>query len=210
MKNSQTNRPLRGLVLAGGKSRRMGKDKSLMRYGSEPQWLRTARLLENPCQDIHISIRADQDAATFSADQNSPFPFLPDALIDAGPLAGLLTAFRHDAQAAWLVVACDLPLLNKKTLDFLLRHRNTESLATAFLSANDGLPEPLCAIYEPAILPYLENAYTKKIFCPRKVLIQESSSVTLLKLPDPLSLENANTPEDFDRLSALVTEGAVL
>lgn len=204
---AQTGVPPRALVLAGGRSRRMGTDKSLLRYGDEPQWRRTIRILGPRCRDICVSIRADQDSSLFSSEktpETPAFEFLPDAMSDAGPLAGILSAFRQDPRSAWFVVACDLPLLDAATLDFLLRHRNRKSLATAFLSANDGLPEPLCAVYEPAIAPCLEDSYQKEILCPRKILLQNSGAVTLLKLPDPVRLENANTPGDFERLSAIV------
>lgn len=122
---------------------------------------------------------------------------------DAGPLAGLLSAFRQDSRAAWLVLACDLPLLDEITLQFLVDHRNTAGYATAFRSAHDGLPEPLCAIYEPAMGPILEASYAAGTLRPREILLQQSAAVTLLRLPVPEILENANTPEDFQRLSAL-------
>ena len=57
---------------------------------------------------------------------------------------------RAIPDAAWLVLACDLPLLDQQTLGHLLRSRRRERQATAYRSSHDGLPEPLCAIYEPS------------------------------------------------------------
>lgn len=117
-----------------------------------------------------------------------------------GPLTGFLEAFKVAPKSAWLVAACDLPLLDSQTLKYLLAHRGPHN-AVAYRSAHDGLPEPMCALYEPGMKPLLEAALQSGLRCPRKILINHSKVTRLLDLPNPEALENANTPEEFERLS---------
>ena len=97
--------------------------------------------------------------------------------------------------AAWLVLACDLPFLDEGTLTTLIAARDPQRLATAFRSSHDVLPEPLCAIYEPAsreaILAHIASGKN----CPRKFLI--NSDVQLLDEPNPHALDNVNTPDEY-------------
>jgi molybdopterin converting factor small subunit len=93
------------------------------------------------------------------------------------------------------VLACDLPYLDAATLRYLLQNRDPARSATAFRSAHDGLPEPLCAIYEPGGRPALETAAAQTSRpCPRRFLRQ--TAVALLDLPRPEALENVNTPDE--------------
>lgn len=193
-----------GLVLAGGKSRRMGVDKSGLCYGNSktPQWRATAQLLRKVCSDVFLSVRKGQELTGYKDPGDTlTYPMLPDGFPDAGPLGGLLTAFEQHPAKAWLVVACDLPLLDLQTLEHLIANRGKSGIATSYISASDGLPEPLCALYEPSASAILQKHWNANCCCPRKILIKESGYIKLIKLPNPQALDNANTPEDFARLS---------
>lgn len=187
-----------GLVLAGGRSRRMGQDKALLDYCGRPQVDVCFDLLSSLCARVFVSIRPDQEAGRH--------PVIRDQFEHPGPLNGILSAFAAQPGHAWLVVACDLPFLDQATLRELLRHRDPARPATAFRSRHhEGLPEPLCAIYEPAMATRLHDFVQHGITCPRKALIR--SDTLLLDLPDPLALENANRPEEFAAARA-VWQGA--
>jgi molybdopterin-guanine dinucleotide biosynthesis protein A len=181
--------PLRGLVLAGGLSQRMQTDKSRLRYHAHEQRAHSAALLAAVCQDVHISGRPEQ-----LADLPDSLRPLPDKFLGLGPLGGLLTAFQTDPNAAWLVLACDLPFLTLDTLKFLAENRQAGRMATAFQSPENEFPEPLIAIWEPrgygTLLRFLSLGYS----CPRKALI--NSDVALLTAPRPAELRNINTPEE--------------
>lgn len=180
---------LRGLVLAGGKSVRMGSDKGLMEYHGKPQREYTADLLAQHCTEVFISCRPDQ-----IAEISAPYQALPDTFLDLGPYSAILSAFRAFPDSAWLVVACDLPLLDEDTLQFLAQRRDSSRIATAFNSPDNEFPEPLIAIWEPksyqVLLQYLAQGYS----CPRKVLI--NNNVALLEAPHTDALTNVNTPEE--------------
>lgn len=198
--------PLCGLVLAGGRSRRMGKDKAQLKIHAEPQALRAARLLDSVCDATFISMRAGQTAQPWA----DAYPRIEDQIEGIGPLGGILAALNYRQEAAWLVLACDLPFVDRTVLDQLIAGRDQSHIATAYRSAMGQLPEPLCAIYEPQSRQVLEEQLAEGIRCPRKILI--NSKTMLLDLPDPDALANLNTPADLelalDRLRGVQDETA--
>src|SRR5690606_27984865 len=130
------------------------------------------------CDDVYISVRAEQSGGGVY-DQ---YPRLEDIFVGFGPLGGILSAQMAQPEAAWVVLACDLPNLAVNTIEQLITERNPFKLATAFVSERDGLPEPLCAIYEPKSLQRLLAFLALGYRCPRKVLI--NSDTQLLQLRD--------------------------
>ncbi|WP_235183901.1 NTP transferase domain-containing protein [Hymenobacter sp. IS2118] len=180
---------LRGLVLAGGRSERMQTDKGALHYHALDQRQHTAALLGEFCPDVRVSVRPDQAAALPAG-----LKPLPDTFLNLGPLGGLLSAFQADPNAAWLVLACDLPFLTRTTLDFLVTNRQPARAATALRSPWNDFPEPLVTIWEPRsygqLLRFLGLGYS----CPRKALI--NSDIELLTPPVPEELRNVNTPEE--------------
>ena len=180
---------LRGLVLAGGRSERMQTDKGALHYHALDQRQHTAALLGEFCSEVRVSVRPEQ-AAGLPAGLTA----LPDTFLGLGPLGGVLSAFRADPNAAWLVLACDLPFLTRESLEFLVTNRQPARAATTFRSPWDAFPEPLVTIWEPRsygpLLRFLSLGYS----CPRKVLI--NSDIELLAPPVPAELRNVNTPEE--------------
>ena len=191
---------LNGFVLAGGKSKRMGRDKSSIQWHGKEQQYYMADLLKPFCNKVYISHRQGQEAQT---DRN--YKTLIDTYTGIGPYGAILSAFRFQPDAAWLVVACDLPLLDADILKYLLTNRNMNAMATTFQSPHDGLPEPLITIWESksqeVLLSYLSNGYT----CPRKVLIK-SDDVHILQPPHSNALMNVNTPEDFKKAEQIIIQ----
>lgn len=180
---------LNGVVLAGGKSLRMGQDKGTIAWHGMPQREYVAELLSKFCETTYISCRDEQQIV------NSSYPILPDSYIGMGPYGAILSAFAKEPGSAWLVVACDLPLLGEKTLQQLIDNRHPAAIATTFESPYDGLPEPLITIWEPKAFPYLLSLADEGYKCPRKALIK-SDNVRIIKAEYPGALMNTNTPED--------------
>lgn len=195
---------LNGLVLAGGKSIRMGYDKSRINWHGKEQQYHIVDLLTNICGEVFISCRDEQKEKVIT-----DYKIITDSFTGLGPYGAILSAFREQPDAAWLVAACDLPLLNKATLQFLVNNRNASSLATAFLSTNDNLPEPLITIWEPRSYPALLNFLSQGFTCPRKFLIN-NKNVTLLHTPEPAALKNVNTPEDVQEVKKIISEKIIM
>jgi molybdopterin-guanine dinucleotide biosynthesis protein A len=190
---------LYGLVLAGGHSRRMGQDKAALKYNGVPALEHAVSTLATELGQVFVSVRPDQQADPLRA----AFPVIADTLTDAGPISGMLAAHAAYPQAAWLVVACDLPLLNQTAIACLVAGRASDKGATVFQSA-EGFAEPLCAIYEPDTLAYFRDTYFQQRLDgapqqgPRVLL--ETLDIRCLELPNPELLDNINTPADLQRL----------
>ena len=182
---------LQGLVLAGGRSSRMREDKAALTYLRRPQLELAFELLAPFVSRAWVSVREDQREDPLRAG----FPQIVDGPNIEGPIAGIIAAQAAYPQAALFVIACDLPMLDSTTLSELIAGRDASRLATAFRSAGDGLPEPLCAIYEPASREAILRFVAGGVSCPRKFLMRHD--VALLAPASPQALANANTPEEL-------------
>lgn len=182
-----SDKNLKGLVLCGGRSKRMQQDKSNIGYHGVPQWQHLRDLLQSFLPEVWLSCRADQE-----------FPgsnVITDSFESAGPATGLLSAHVAQPETSWLVLACDLPLISAQSVEYLIAHRQPEKAATAFLSDFNQSPEPLIAIWEPAALEKLAAEVKEGLYCPRKTL--QKSDVLILENPYSIEQFNANTPEEM-------------
>lgn len=191
-----------GLLLSGGRSSRMGRDKAALDWRGRPALERAFELLSACTERTFVSLRPDQTGEPLRA----ALPHIVDGDAGEGPIAGIAAAQAAHPDAAWLVLACDLPFVDPATLAHLLAQRDAARLATAYRSAHDGLPEPLCAIWEPSSRePVLEFIRAGR-HCPRKFLI--GSGAALVDLPDPAALDNINTPAEAEAARAALSRGA--
>lgn len=178
---------LKVLILTGGKSTRMGTDKANIAYHGKPQYQFLYQTVETMGLEAFISCRDDQKEA-FEGN------IISDKFMGLGPYGAILSAFQTDPNAAWLVIACDLPLVQAGDLEFLKSNRNPYKLATACYNPATDFPDPLFTIWEPKAYQTLLNYLALGYSCPRKVLI--NSEIELVKLLKPEILTNANTPEE--------------
>lgn len=180
-----------GLVLAGGKSRRMGSDKACLVHDGVTQLDRAMKLLNTHLENVFVSTRSDQvdDPVRRNYEQ------IIDGYSNLGPVAGILSAMDRNSQVSWLVLACDLPNIDDATIAFLLDNVSAKHIATAYRSVHDDLPEPLCAIYRPESRAIIDSFVENGANCPRKILI--NSETHLLEQPNPGALHNINSPEDL-------------
>jgi molybdopterin-guanine dinucleotide biosynthesis protein A/molybdopterin converting factor small subunit len=192
--------PLYGLVLAGGRSTRMQRDKAALEYAGRSQLERAVEMLTPLVARVFVSVRPEQAADPLRA----RFAQIVDSGEVAGPIAGIIAAQALHPHAAWLVLACDLPLLDHRTLEHLLRSRRPARQATAYRSTHDGLPEPLCAIYEPSSRAALRAHIASGRDCPRKFLI--NADAELLDQPEPGALDNVNTPQEYGSATSRLSD----
>lgn len=195
---------LQGLVLSGGLSTRMQKDKGSLEYHGKSQREYVYEMLSKYCKSTFISCNREQ-ASTLSE-----FEIIEDSFLNLGPVGGILSALQSNPNVAWLTVACDLPYLSDKTIEYLVAHRNPSKMTTAFADPKGEFPEPLITIWEPKsysiLLQFLGQGYS----CPRKALI--NSDIELLQAPDESEFQNVNRPEEYQaalqELKLLALKGA--
>lgn len=189
-----------GLILAGGQSTRMQRDKATLEYQGRTQLERTFELASRHVAKVFVSVRANQ----ISDPARARHPMIVDSVAGEGPIVGIRSALAAYPDVAWLVLACDLPFLSDAAIANLLRERDsaglTAGLATAYKSAHDSLPEPLCAIWEPAAAKALAGYQAGGALCPRKFLIKQGAR--LLEPQDARALDNVNTPEEYNQAAA--------
>ena len=179
---------LNGLILTGGRSTRMGEDKSQLIYHEKSQREHLTDLLKPYCSVVFWSVNVTQATELIDSEQLR----IVDAFDLPGPLNGILSAFMYDPEAAWLVVACDMPLLTVQSIDALVKQRNGAKLATVFYDSDGQLPEPLLGIYEPAFGRVTQQAIKEGIYSPRQLLQQ--NDIQLLTAPAVRELTNINDP----------------
>ena len=187
---------LKALILAGGESKRMKTDKSGIAYYnkvSHPIYL--ANLCKKLGLEAYISKQHDYKRPTVDG-----YEVIKDRLVALGPFGAIVSAFMLFPDAAWLVIACDLPFLDESSIRRLMKERDFTKIATAYRGKYKPFPEPLIAIYEPyaykRFLEFLSLGYT----CPRKVLI--NSDVKVIQAEDDKVISNVNKPSERDRAIA--------
>ena len=188
---SSASSPVYGLILAGGSSSRMRRDKAVLEYQGKTQLDRAVELAARHAAQVFVSVRPSQTAEPARAHR----PLIVDSLEGEGPIVGIRSALAAHPGVAWLVIACDLPFLTDAALEQLLAERDPAAVATAFRSAHDGLPEPLCAVWEPAAAAALSAYAAGGGHCPRKFLMRHPAK--LLEPHDRQALDNVNTPEEY-------------
>ncbi|PQJ77030.1 NTP transferase domain-containing protein [Polaribacter glomeratus] len=177
--------PIKGLVLVGGKSTRMGQDKSELNYFGKPQKEFAKELLENNKLETFYSVRNTSEKVAE----------ISDKFLNLGPFGGICSAFQKDPNAAWFVLATDVPFIDDTIIQLVLKHRNPSKVATAIKGENKEFVEPLITIYEPKAYPILLQYLAQGYSCPRKVLI--NSDVEIVEIDDDF-IRNINTPEEFE------------
>lgn len=186
---------LLGGVLMGGESRRMGQPKQLLTWRGLTFLERVAAAVTPHVDRLFLLGAGPTPPACDTLAR------LPDAPVAGGrgPLAGLLAATRHAPDAAWLVVACDLPQLDAVAVAWLVAQRRA-AVAAVLPRGPAGFVEPLFAIYEPAAGPLLADLAARGVRAPSR--LDGHPGVATPPLPPAVAatLRNVNLPEDLAAL----------
>ena len=185
---------LAGAILIGGESRRMGRPKSALDYRGKSFAARVAEALRAVAREAFFVGDGELPADV------PPLPRLADVAGIAGPLGGVLAALRHRPESAWLIAACDLPLIDARATRWLAAQRAGQVAILPRL-APDRV-EPLFALYEPASRILLEALAARG-----ERSLQSLGGEVDVSTPEPPpelapAWRNVNTPADLDRLQS--------
>ena len=182
-----------GLILVGGKSERMKTDKALLNYHGKAQYARCYELLMKFCDDVFLSLKEKQKD---SYDFEKYKVIFDDSKYDGiGPLGGIVSAMEAYPDNRWIILACDLPNVTEPVIQELIV-RGKGALGTAYRSAYDQLPEPLCAIYNRDYYPVLKKSVEEKKYCLRKIMIDHK--IELIPLVNQKAMDNINLLAEYE------------
>ncbi len=182
---------LYGLVMCGGKSSRMGTDKSRLNYHGLEQRYWMYNMLQQVCTKVWLGVHQQQ----FS-ELNLHYPVIVDSetFANTGPLGGLLSAFAAWPEHDFLVFGCDYPGLTFKDVTAFLNKMPHECKAAAFYNKTEEVYEPLLAFYSYQCYADLLQLHSQKQYALQKFLKQQQA----FKFTDfdPAQIISIDTPEE--------------
>jgi molybdopterin-guanine dinucleotide biosynthesis protein A len=193
-----------GILLAGGKSRRMGEDKRFLVLGEQTLLQRGLAALHSIFQDVVVVIA--QDSPPLHVDGR----VIRDLVPDCGSLGGLYTGLMQATTPYIFVVACDMPFLDQAVMTHFTNRKATADIVMAKLN---GRLHPMHALYGKPCLPALEQ-----MIAARQLKIQEIVSQSTLRVgyvtekdlsvldPSGRSFYNVNTSADLEAAQSLLVQ----
>ncbi|MFT5102761.1 MAG: molybdopterin-guanine dinucleotide biosynthesis protein A [Candidatus Latescibacterota bacterium] len=181
-----------GIILAGGKSSRMGRDKGLLALNGRTFMSHIIEALEPVVNDIIIvSNNSDYDIYKLKR--------IADILKDSGPLAGLYTGLFHSETENNIVLSCDVPLINTAVLNILIEGFETEKDVIHIKSEEKNMP--LIAIYKKKCMPH----FLKRLHDGERRLQTAIDNINTKSIPlEPAMqrfVKNINTASDLKEIT---------
>lgn len=181
-----------GILLAGGLSKRMGREKGFIRVGDSFLYQYPLRILESLSHRILISTRKQLD---IEEDHEQ----VCDLISGIGPMGGLYTCLEHSETDLNLVLPYDLPLVNRELLLHLLEQ--VEGYEVVVAAREPGKPEPLCGVYRKSVLPVIREMIREKYYAINQLLSRVNSNILVVDHTLPFYHEklfsNVNSPADL-------------
>ena len=196
-----------GVLLCGGKSRRMGVDKASLPWGSGTFLQAAAARLDMFSEKyLSVSANANPNAKNGQSERKGLAPdwiVLPDKVPDCGPIGGIYTALST-CTAGWaMVVSCDVPKVEESLLRVLMAGRTAEA-EIVYPVTSDGRMHLTCALYRKSLLPVLEQHIAAHDYRLRSLLDKCRAAIVPLDSAQDSFLEdmlaNINTPEDLENV----------
>ncbi len=191
-----------GAILAGGESRRMGRDKAFLEIGGRRIIDRTVELLGPLFSQLLVVTNSPADYAYLGVRMVS------DLLPGRGALGGLYTALFFSSTQHVFVVACDMPLLKAEVIRHLLDLSHKWDVVVPQMGDH---VEPLHAVYSRRCLPHIEALLQRggrrvmDFYSRVRVLRVKEEEIRALD-PGLLSFRNVNTPEEIRAIEEMTTQ----
>ena len=184
-----------GIILAGGKSSRMGSDKSQMILNGKTLIEYSIQALRPICEKVVIS------SNSFNYDHTG-CEVWPDELPDGSPMIGIYSCLKRSSTEYNIVLSCDMPLISTSLLEYLLENASENGITVPIHENN--LIEPLCGIYKQACIPVLKGFIDKGNYRLNECIRSTSHLLVTIDYKTPTFsgniFSNINTPDDFRNL----------
>lgn len=191
--------PASSIILAGGKSSRMGQPKALLLFDGEPLIVHLVRILRSAFSDIVVVAAPEQELPPVAA------TLTRDSVAYQGPVGGIYYGLQAAREELCFITSCDAPFLNLNLVRFLLSLATEHDVVVPYWQER---LQPLFAVYRRSVAPLLQQQLERGELRPiflydkvrtRKVLPEE----ILLFDPEGLSFRNLNSPEEYQKALVL-------
>lgn len=179
------NKNITGVIMAGGKSSRMGTDKGLMNFNGKPMVLYTIELLTSIFDTVIISSNSVEY-------ERFGLKCFPDVYKNCGPIGGLHTILQSLKTEFAFVISCDMPLVSTEDVIKIINHCNQFQIVIPLIN---NMLEPLCAIYSKTLLPEIEERIQSNRY--KLADLVEHSNTKYIDFNSEKGFRNFNTKEDF-------------
>jgi molybdopterin-guanine dinucleotide biosynthesis protein A len=169
-----------GIILSGGKSTRMGENKSLMKIGNKTIIEHVKDLMQSLFSKV-ILIANDPDDYKFLN-----LKIYKDIYFRMGPLAGIHSGLTNTATEKNFIISCDIPLMTPEMIRYLVEYKTNKPVTIA---KADGFIQQLCGIYNKSCRPYAENILSSNINDEERNEVQKKRGCKVLGLIDIVGAE---------------------
>jgi len=197
VKMVESKTEITGIVLAGGKSSRMGKEKGLCTMNKKPLIEYAVEVLLEVCDEVIIS-------ANGNSYDYLGLPVVKDEVTGVGPIGGISSAIHFSSTEDNFVLSCDMPFITAKLVRYIISHKLEHQ---AVVPVNNGFPEPLCAYYGKDAASLFDKSIENGIYKLQRVF--ENMDVRFINIDREngfdgrLLFSNINTEAELKRLEGL-------
>jgi molybdopterin-guanine dinucleotide biosynthesis protein A len=188
-----------GILLAGGHSKRMGRDKGNIKIGGHLMYHYPLKVLEYLCGKVLIS-------TCNKTDYSGKYTIVCDEIPGIGPIGGICSCLKKSDTELNIVLSCDMPMVNKNLLEYLLLVSNGYDVVVPSLFRNKA--EPLCGVYRKTVIDMLDQLIRNKVYAVHAVfdLVRCNKAEINETMPfySPDMFMNVNSAGDLDHLKTLL------
>lgn len=177
-----------GILLAGGKSERMGSDKAFLKFGNQHLYKYSLAILEMFCNEIIISSSDKRFADT-------GWKCLKDEIPGKGPIGGLFTCLKEIKNERSIVLPVDLPFVPEELIEILIKNSGNHDITVPY--NKDNFPEPLTGIYSRGIIPLITRMLDKGNYKLMDLLTLANTNIIRYPGAHESTWNNINTTDDF-------------
>jgi molybdenum cofactor guanylyltransferase len=196
IREQKTEQTYTGIILAGGQSSRMGKEKGLIEWKGKTLIEYAIAVLSPICENILISANNDHF-------DSLGYPVIEDLIPGCGPMGGIFSALTRSETRNNLVIPSDTPFVTQEVYQYLMSHEGSFDVIVPV--DHDSFYQPLCAVYSRSVLPAMEMQINERIlgFTPllNKVEIKAVHLYMTMGFYHTKTFYNINSPADLEAIS---------